>query len=226
MYQLYIANKNYSSWSLRPWILMKALAIPFLERLTPFGARSSAFNDLSPTGKVPCLVSGDTVVWDSLSIAEFLAERHPGVWADDPDTRAWSRSVSAEMHSGFMALRDLFTMNLGLRIRPYPYSDALKRDIARIDAIWMDGMARYGGPFLAGSRFTAVDAFFCPVAFRFLTYAPEVGPQALSYAERLRSLAPMRAWYEAALQETWRDEAHEAEARAAGKWLEDLRAKA
>lgn len=224
MYELYIANKNYSSWSLRPWILMKMLAIPFVEKLTPFGDSLSALSDLSPTGKVPCLVSGNTVVWDSFSIVEFLAERHEGVWAADPELRAWSRSVSAEMHSGFMALRDLFTMNLGLRIRPNPYSAALKRDIDRIESIWTQGMARSGGPFLAGSRFTAVDAFFCPVAFRFMTYSPTIGPEARSYAERLRSLDCMEEWYQAALQETWRDEEHEAEARAAGKWLEDLRA--
>ncbi len=226
MYELYIANKNYSSWSLRPWILMKTLDIPFIEKLTPFGGKSSAFGGQSPTGKVPCLVSGSTVVWDSLSIIEFLAERHQGVWAQDPELRAWSRSVSAEMHAGFMALRDLLTMNLGLRIQLHPYSAGLKRDVDRIEAIWTEGLERFGGPYLAGSRFTAVDAFFCPVAFRFMTYSPEVGPQARLYAERLCSLTHMGEWYRAALQETWRDEVHEAEARAAGKWVEDLRAKA
>jgi len=226
MYELYIANKNYSSWSLRPWILMKTLAIPFVEKLTPFGDKLSAFAGQSPTGKVPCLVADGTVVWDSLSIIEFLAERHEGVWADDPELRAWSRSVSAEMHAGFMALRDLFTMNLGLRIQSNPYSAGLKRDVDRIETIWTEGLKRSGGPYLAGPCFSAVDAFFCPVAFRFMTYSPDVGEQARLYAERLRSLIHMEEWYRAALQETWRDEEHEAEARAAGKWLEDLRAKA
>ncbi len=226
MYELYIANKNYSSWSLRPWILMKTVGIPFVEKLIPFGSKATPFSDFSPTGKVPCLVSGDTVVWDSLAIVEFLAEQHPGVWAADPQVRAWSRSASAEMHSGFFALRDLFTMNVGLRIQPKPYSEGLKRDLARIEAIWFEGLARSGGPFLAGAHFTAVDAFYCPVAFRFMTYTPDLGPEARSYAERLCSLPYMQEWYRAALKETWRDEGHDAEARAAGKWLADLRASA
>src|SRR5690349_9794152 len=117
MYTLYIANKNYSSWSLRPWLLMRQLGIPFEERLVPFGHGAGGFRTFSPTGKVPCLVDGDTVVWDSLSIVEYLADRHPGVWPAEPKARAWARSAAAEMHSGFAALRERCTMNLGIRVR-------------------------------------------------------------------------------------------------------------
>ena len=116
MYQLYIANKNYSSWSLRPWVLMKTLDIPFAEQLVPFadgtsGASRDRFRAFSPTGKVPCMVDGATAVWESLGIVEYLAERHPGVWPLDPDARTWARCASAEMHAGFTALRSLCTMN-------------------------------------------------------------------------------------------------------------------
>ena len=104
MYELYIANKNYSSWSLRPWVLMRELAIPFQEKLVPFGA--GAFQAFSPTGKVPCLVDGSTTVWDSLSITEYVGERHADVWPAESATRAWARSAAAEMHSGFFALRN------------------------------------------------------------------------------------------------------------------------
>lgn len=203
---------------------MKTLEIPFSERLTPFGVQLETHRSLSPTGKVPCLIFGSTVVWESLAIVEFLAERHPGVWAVDETLRAWSRSVAAEMHSGFSALRDLFTMNLGVRIQPKPYSEKLKADVARIEAIWNEGLSMSGGPFLAGEQFTAVDAFFCPVAFRFMTYSPDLGSPARMYAERLRSLSHMDEWYQAAIKEIWRDEPHEAEARAAGELLTDLRA--
>lgn len=221
MYDLDIGNKNYSSWSLRPWLLMRELGIDFRERLVPFG--SSAFEDFSPTGKVPCLVDGDRVVWDSLAITEYLAERHAGVWPADADARAWARCAAAEMHSGFFALRERCTMNLGIRVRIDAMPAALARDVARIDGLWRTGLDRFGGPFLAGRDFTAVDAFFAPVVFRFLAYGIETSDAAGRYAGQLRDLAPMYAWYDAALREPWRDPEHEAEARRAGTWIEDLR---
>lgn len=221
MYDLYIGNKNYSSWSLRPWLLMRELGIEFRECLVPFG--DGAFRRFSPTGKVPCLVDGDRVVWDSLAIAEYLAERHPGVWPADADARAWARCAAAEMHSGFPALRERCTMNLGIRVRIDDMPPALAREVARIDELWCAGLERFGGPYLAGRAFTAVDAFFAPVAFRFQVYAIEPSEAAAGYAERLRRLPPMRDWYDAALLEPWRDAAHEAEARRAGTWVEDLR---
>ena len=119
MYTLYIGNKNYSSWSLRPWVLMRALSIPFEERLVPFeeGSNWNRFRAFSPNGRVPCLHDGTKVIWDSLAITEYLAERHAGVWPGDVDVRAWARSVAGEMHSGFAELRNRCTMNCGLRIR-------------------------------------------------------------------------------------------------------------
>ncbi len=225
MLRLYVANKNYSSWSLRPWVLMRQLGIAFEETLVPFGGNATheTFRAFSPTGKVPCLVDGGTTVWDSLAIAEYLAEREPRVWPADRVARAWARSASAEMHSGFPALRDLCTMNCGLRVRIDVLPPPVARDVARIDELWNEGLSRFGGEHLAGRAFTAVDAFFAPVAFRIQTYGLAMSPAALDYAGRLRALAPMQEWYAAALAETWRDEAHEAEARQAGAWLADLR---
>jgi glutathione S-transferase len=227
MYELYIANKNYSSWSLRPWVLMRALDIPFAEKLVPFaggaGANRDAFRAFSPTGKVPCLRDGGVTVWDSLAIAEYLAERHPGAWPVDGAARAWARCAAAEMHSGFPALRSACTMNCGVRVRVDVRDAALRRDIDRLGELWNDGLARFGGPFLAGAGFTAVDAFYAPVAFRIQTYGLALDAASMAYAQRLLDLPAMREWYDAALAESWRDPEHEDEARRAGVWLEDLR---
>lgn len=221
MYTLYIANKNYSSWSLRPWLLMTELGLPFEEKLVPFG--QVAFTSFAPNGKVPCLHDQGTVVWDSLAITEYLAERHPSVWPADANARAWARCASAEMHSGFFALREACTMNCGLRIRLPEWPAAVKADWQRAEAIWQEGLQRFGGPFLAGDRFTAVDAFFAPLAFRAQTYSPELGQAAQGYVQRLLALPGMQRWYQQALAEAWRDEPHEADARGKGQWLQDLR---
>ncbi|MEW9571882.1 glutathione S-transferase N-terminal domain-containing protein [Rhodanobacter sp. Si-c] len=228
MYELHIANKNYSSWSLRPWVLLRGLGIPFDEKLVPFlggvGANWDAFRAFSPTGKVPCLRDGDTVVWDSLAIAEYVAEHDPGTWPADAQARAWARCAAAEMHSGFPALRSTCTMNCGVRVRIDAPGEALRKDVARIDELWNEGLARFGGPFLAGKAFTAVDAFYAPVAFRIQSYGLQLGNAAMAYAQRLLDLPAMREWYAAALAETWRDPEHEDEAHRAGAWLQDLRA--
>jgi glutathione S-transferase len=226
VYELYIANKNYSSWSLRPWVLLRQLQIPFVEHLIAFGdaPRWDAYRNISPSGKVPCLVDGEIVVWDSLSIAEYLASQHAAVWPTDRGARAWARSAAAEMHSGFAELRNRCSMSCGIRIRLNEFPTALTRDIARLDALWNDGLRRFGGPFLAGSEFTAVDAFFAPVAFRIQSYGLTLDRAAAEYAERLLNLAPMRDWYSAALKETMRDLPHEAEILQMGSVLQDLRA--
>lgn len=228
MYELCIANKNYSSWSLRPWLLLRERGIAFKERLVPFAADSAsnwdAFRAFSPSGKVPCLRDGDTVVWDSLAIAEYLAERHPGTWPADAQARAWARCAAAEMHSGFSALRNTCGMNCGIRVRIDAPGAALRKDVARIEELWNEGLARFGGPFLAGGAFGAVDAFYAPVAFRIQTYGLRLGDAAMAYAQRLLDLPAMRDWYAAALAETWRDPEHDDEARRAGAWLQDLRA--
>ncbi|MDO1528906.1 glutathione S-transferase family protein [Fulvimonas sp. R45] len=227
MYELHIANKNYSSWSLRPWVLMRALDIPFAETLVPFaggaGASWDAFRAFSPTGKVPCLRDGDVTVWDSLAIAEYLAERHPGAWPAAAAARAWARCAAAEMHSGFPALRSVCTMNCGVRVRVDAPDAALRKDIARLGELWNEGLARFGGPFLAGTAFTAVDAFYAPVAFRIQSYGLVLDEASMAYAQRLLDLPAMCEWYAAALAESWRDPEHEDEARRAGVWLEDLR---
>lgn len=226
MYELYIANKNYSSWSLRPWVLMRELGIPFEERFVPFeGNGSPSFRRFSPSGKVPCLHDGAIRVWDSLAIVETLAERHPEVWPADPATRAWARSATAEMHSSFQTLRERCSMSCGVRVRLHETPDALRKDVARIAELWTDGLDRFGGPFLAGPVFGAVDAFFAPVAFRIQTYDLDVGPVGASYAARLRELPSMRAWYADALAETIRDPSHDEGIARAGTWLADLRAR-
>lgn len=226
MFRLYIGNKNYSSWSLRPWILMKELSIPFEERLVPFGVMDGqpAFKSFSPTGRVPCLIDGQRTIWDSLAIAEYLAELDPRVWPSDRGARAWARCVAAEMHSGFHRIRDVCTMNCGLRVQVPQWPASLIQEWQRVDELWCSGLSQYGGPFLAGATFSAADAFFAPVAFRVQSYAPTLTPDAAAYAARLLALSHLREWYTAALAEPWRDEAHEAEARAAGRWLQDLRA--
>jgi glutathione S-transferase len=226
MQTLYIANKNYSSWSLRPWVLMQELSIPFEERLVPFvsAEQASPFFDFSPTGKVPCLVEHlGITIWDSLAIVEYLAEHHPGVWPEASGARHWARSASAEMHSGFGTLRRICTMNCGVRVQLPGITKELQSDLDRIEQLWIGGLSQFGGPFLTGSAFTAVDAFFCPVAFRIQTYGLELSPRAMDYAKTLLELPAMRRWYAEALNEIWRDEAHEIDMRQTGTLLRDLR---
>jgi glutathione S-transferase len=225
MQTLYIANKNYSSWSLRPWVLMQELGIPFEERLVPFVSADqvSPFFGFSPTGKVPCLVQANTTVWDSLAITEYLGEHHSGVWPKASDARHWARSASAEMHSGFGTLRRICTMNCGVRVQLPAITNELRIDLERIDQLWVEGLRQFGGPFLAGQAFTAVDAFFCPVAFRIQTYGLVLSPTAMNYAKTLLELPAMKRWYGEALEEIWRDEAHEIDMRQTGTLLQDLR---
>jgi glutathione S-transferase len=225
MYVLHIANKNYSSWSLRPWALMRALAIPFREELHRFEGQSNErrFRQFSPTGRVPCLHDGATVVWDSLAITEYLAERHPDVWPADSPARAWARCACAEMHSGFAELRNQCSMSVGVRIRLGAPTDRLRSDLLRLQELWSDGLKRFGGPWLAGPKFTAVDAYFAPVAFRVQTYELALEEPCRSYAQRLLAHPALRAWEAEAVAETYRDEAHEAEIMASGAVLADLR---
>lgn len=221
---LYLANKNYSSWSLRPWLVLRQLGIPFEEKLAPFHV--GRFGGFSPSGKVPCLVDDGITVWDSLAITEYLAEAHPAVWPADRVARAFARSAAAEMHSGFMALRTQCGMNCGIRVQLRQIDATLQHDLDRLGALWNDGLARFGGPFLAGDRFSAADAFYAPVAFRIQTYGLPLDPVSMAYAERLLALPAMRAWYADALAETWRDAGHDAEVAEWGVVSEDLRASA
>jgi glutathione S-transferase len=226
MYRLHIANKNYSSWSLRPWVLLRELGIPFREELHFFRPvdNLAAFRAFSPSGRVPCLVDGDVVVWDSLAITEYLAERHARVWPADPVARAFARSAAAEMHSGFQALRGECSMSVGVRVRLHRPSSALAADVARLEALWGEGLARFGGPWLAGAAFTAADAFFAPVAFRVQTHGLALGPVAAGYVARLLALPAMQEWYAAGIAETARDRPHDAEIAAVGTVTADYRA--
>jgi glutathione S-transferase len=226
MYELYIANKNYSSWSMRPWVLMRGLDIAFRERLMPFHLNTGEgqFKCFSPTGRVPCLIDGETTVWDSLAIAEYLAERHT-VWPANSPARTWARCAAAEMHSGFSALRNECSMSVGVRIKLAKQSAALDADIGRLDELWQDGLSRFGGPFLGGGRFSAVDAFYAPVATRIQTYGLSMSAPARRYSDLLLALPAVKEWVDAGLAETWRDGPHEEEILHSGTLLQDLRAK-
>ena len=225
MFTLHIANKNYSSWSLRPWLVLSAFNIPFEEKIHPFPENNAwdLYRTFSPSGKVPCLQDGDLVIWDSLAIIEYIAEQNPHLWPSDKTARAWARSAAAEMHSGFQALRNNCGMSCGVRIQLQQISPALQKDISRIDELWNQGLATFGGPFLAGEQFSAVDAFFAPVVFRAQTYQLPLSLRASNYMETILALPAMRAWYDAALLETWREPAHEQEVLNVGKLLADFR---
>lgn len=228
MYRLITANRNYSSWSLRPWVLMKMLGIPFADEFVTFAGLNNydEFRRFSPSGTVPALVDGDCTVWDSLGIALYLADRHEAVWPAEPAAKAWAQCVACEMHGGFSALRNDCTMNVGVRVRRNPESEALKRDIARIAEIFEEGLERFGGPFLSGRHFTAADAFFAPVVFRIRTYGLAMGPLGRLWVEGMLALPAMREWEEQALREPYREAGHEAELAAAGAVIEDRRASA
>ena len=225
-YVLVTANRNYSSWSLRPWILMRALKVPFDDRVAPFAADDNweRFRAFSPTGQVPVLIDGERTVWDSLGIVLYLAERHPGVWPTDAAARAWAYSAACEMHGGFESLRAERPMNVGVRATPVPGSDRLRRDVARMGELWREGLTRFGGPWLAGEAFSAADAFYAPVAFRVRTYSLDMGAGAQDWADRLLSHPAAREWELQALAETWRETSHEAELAAAGAVTADYRA--
>lgn len=228
MYDLHIANKNYSSWSLRPWVLLTQLGLPFTEHRHVFGTDNASFRNFSPSALVPCLVDGQTTVWDSLAITEYIFEDHPAVWPALRSARAYARSAAAEMHSGFTALRSACAMSVGVRIKLNDTPPALLRDLARLDDLWTHGLTNFGGPFLAGDAFTAVDAFFCPVAFRIQTYGVgfDLSEPSRAYVDRLLALPAMQAWDRAALAETERDPIHEAAILGAGQLIEDRRVRA
>ena len=224
-YTLITANRNYSSWSLRPWLLMKALSIPFDDRIEPFlqPVNWEEFRAFSPTGQVPVLLDGERTVWDSLGILLYLAERHEGVWPKDEAARAFAICAVTEMHGGFSALRNDCTMNVGVRVEMKAMSAALAKDVARIRELFEEGLARFGGSWLAGPDFTAIDAFFAPVAFRIRTFGLDVGKGA-AWVDQILAHPAMQQWETEALAETWREESHEAEVGAAGRIVEDYRA--
>jgi glutathione S-transferase len=197
--KLVIANKNYSSWSLRAWLLLCEAGIPFEEEVigfneADFGERVRRY---SPVGSVPVLVDGDLVVWDSLAIAEYLAEKFPEkkLWPEDRAARARARSMCAEMHAGFAHLRNRLPMNCELSLPLGPLEVAVQREIDRVVDMWRDAREGYGreGPFLFG-RFSVADAYFSPVVWRFVTYGIPLPAPARAYLETMCELASMKAW--------------------------------
>lgn len=203
-FQLIIGNKNYSSWSLRPWLLLRKLSVSFEE--TQVLLQTEDFKQqvmrFSPVAKVPVLLDGDLAIWDSLAIAEYLAEQYPQAWPRDPAARAFARSISAEMHSGFMSLRSQMPMNCRATGREVTGNEALAQDIERIQAIWTECRLRYGesGPWLFG-EFTIADAMFAPVVFRFNTYGVDCQGFAAEYMQTVLHDADVQAWLHAAQQE-------------------------
>ena len=206
--KLVIGNKNYSSWSMRPWLALRANNIAFEEIFIPLytgDADKRKILDVSRSGKVPALIDGDVTVWDSLAIIEYLAERFPdaGLWPHDRARRAHARAISAEMHSGFLPLRNECGMNLHRPIGAIALSADARANVDRIQEIWSDCRERYGrqGPFLFGA-FGAADAMFAPVVHRFRTYAIEVVPPVKAYMETMMALPAFAQWTEEGLAET------------------------
>jgi glutathione S-transferase len=203
---------------------MRALGLSFEDRVEPFArpVNYEAFRSFSPTGQVPALLHEGRTIYDSLGIALYLADRHAGVWPADADARAWAQCATAEMHSGFAALRNDCTMNVGVRVTPKPMSDALRSNVARIRELFEEGLARFGGPWLAGPDFSAVDAFYAPVAFRIRTYGLDVGG-GQAWVDHMLAHPAMIEWERQALLESWREESHEEELAAAGVITADYR---
>ena len=205
---LVIGNKNYSSWSLRPWIAMKVAGIPFEEIQIPLyepGSRERML-EYSPAGKVPILIDGDEHVWESLAILEHLAERFPEarLWPSDRRARSHARAIASEMHGGFQPLRQNCTMNLWLPVKARPQPPEVLANVARIEQMWADCRVRFGqsGPFLFGA-FGAADAMYAPVVARFNTYGLPVSAKTRAYMDAVMGLPTWREWYDAAMQETW-----------------------
>lgn len=207
--KLVIGNKNYSSWSMRPWLALRACNIPFEEIFIPLytgDADKQRILSFTRSGKVPVLIDGDVTIWDSLAIIEYAAERFPEkrLWPDDRGHRAHARSVSAEMHSGFAALRNECGMNLHRPVGAIALSDGARADIARIQQIWTECRERYGksGPFLFGA-FSGADAMFAPVVHRFRTYAVPVAPEVKTYMDTMMALPAFQEWTRDGLAESF-----------------------
>jgi glutathione S-transferase len=205
---LTIGNKNYSSWSFRPWLALKVAAIPFEETVIPiqYPGSKEKFLERSPAGKVPILKDGAVTVWESLAILEYVAEKFPdaALWPRDAAARAHSRTIASEMHAGFVPLRRQCPMNMWRPVKKLELSAETAANVARIDTMWSDCRARFGGdgPFLFG-RFGGADAMYAPVVSRFHTYAVEVSAVSSAYMQTMMALPAWQEWYDAALKEEW-----------------------
>ena len=209
MFDLYIGNKNYSSWSLRPWLLLKHFGIPFTEHMVSVAGRdyNPALKPLAGNARVPCLHEDGFQIWESLAIAEALAERYPQMWPADPRARTRARSISAEMHAGFAKLRTAMPMNLKLKLRGKPATPEVQRDIDRVTEIWEEARTQFAtpdGPWLFGA-FSVADAMFAPVVWRFHVYNVDLPPVAAAYRDAMLAHPAMQEWYAAGILES---EAH------------------
>ncbi|GGK22200.1 glutathione S-transferase family protein [Salinarimonas ramus] len=207
--KLVIGNKLYSSWSLRPWILMRHYGLAFEEALVPLDRPDTKARILahSPAGKVPVLIDGEATVWESLAILDHLADRHPDlpIWPRDVAARAHARAIAAEMHAGFQRLRAALPMNLGKSYAHVDRGEGVAADVARVVAIWRDARSRFGagGPYLFGADFGAADAMYAPVVTRLDTYSWPVDPDIRAYMDAVLALPAFVEWREAALEEEW-----------------------
>ena len=205
---LVIGNKNYSSWSFRPWLAMKVAGIPFEETVISLEAQDfkARITAVSGAGRVPVLIDGDTHIWESLAILEYLAEKFPraGLWREQAAARAHARAVASEMHAGFLPLRRQLPMNVWRPVKARALDDDAEANVTRIDAIWSECRTRFGadGPFLYGA-FGAADAMYAPVIWRLHTYAVEVGAVARAYMAAVMTLPAWNEWREAARREPW-----------------------
>lgn len=203
---LYIGNKNYSSWSFRPWIGMRVAGITFEEKLVPFDmpAGNPAFKSFSPTGKVPVLVDGDLTIWESLAILDHVARNTPeaGLWPENPAHRSKAMAMCCEMMSSFPALRTACPMNMRRDRQPIAASPTVTADVARIQALWNDCLAQSGGPFLFGG-FSIADAMYAPVVNRLDVYGFETGAEVADYMARMKDLPAWREWEAAGRAEPW-----------------------
>lgn len=204
--KLYVGNKNYSSWSMRPWLALKAAGIDFDDEVIPFDFPNGnpAIRAISETGRVPLLVDGDFKVWESLAIIEYAAELYPEspVWPAEIRDRALARAYSLEMATGFRGIRNACPMNLRRPIKPMPITPDMQADIDRIETIWHRSIRNSGGPFLFGA-FSAVDAMFGPVVNRFEAYALSTHPETLAYIAAVKAYPAWMAWAADAARETW-----------------------
>lgn len=205
--KLHIANKNYSSWSMRPWLALKVAAIAFEEDLTAFDVENGnpRFASFSPSGKVPVLIFNDGTIWDSLAILEYLAEQYPKarLWPDNTSRRAVARSIANEMHAGFPALRSQCPMNMHREPVSIAHTPELQKDLDRLQSIWVECLQRYGGPYLMGDYFTNADAMYAPVVSRIRSYQLFTDPTVMAYCETIEALPAWTEWEAAALAEPW-----------------------
>jgi glutathione S-transferase len=207
---LYVGNRNYSSWSMRPWMVLTWGEIDFEERVIKLGPdggerRQPDIVAVSPAGTVPVLHVGDDVIYDSLAISEWAAEQVKSLWPRDESARALARAAACEMHAGFAALREALPCNVRRRAEPRVLSELVLRDVARIEQLWSALRGRFGagGPYLFGAAPTIADAFFTPVATRFRTYDVPLGDEARAYVANLLANPAFRSWEAAAIAETW-----------------------